>query len=198
MRYLRSINHFILVVSLTLIFSGAAHASLVVTFDRIDDTSIKVTGSGQLDGLIPTNNAHFLLFDNTFSSLLTGIVNEGILQSSNLMLGTAGFAYGYTISTGYNWNGTSSGFYAGRWSPSYAVGDAFDSGVMDISIAGVANSPVWAATGSTGTVYWGSVAAGQWTMIDSSLSPVPIPAAIWLFGTALIGFVGLSRKRKVS
>jgi hypothetical protein len=27
---------------------------------------------------------------------------------------------------------------------------------------------------------------------------VPIPAGIWLFGTALIGFVGMSRRRKVS
>lgn len=27
---------------------------------------------------------------------------------------------------------------------------------------------------------------------------VPIPAAIWLFGTALIGFVGMSRRRKVT
>ncbi len=31
-----------------------------------------------------------------------------------------------------------------------------------------------------------------------SIPAVPIPAAIWLFGTALIGFVGISRKRKVS
>jgi hypothetical protein len=41
-------------------------------------------------------------------------------------------------------------------------------------------------------------------LIDSSsyyianMSPVPVPAAIWLFGTALLGFVGLSRKTKVS
>ena len=27
---------------------------------------------------------------------------------------------------------------------------------------------------------------------------VPVPAAVWLFGTALIGFVGMSRRRKVS
>ena len=27
---------------------------------------------------------------------------------------------------------------------------------------------------------------------------VPVPAAIWLFGTALIGFVGMSRRRKVA
>ena len=31
---------------------------------------------------------------------------------------------------------------------------------------------------------------------ELSVSAVPVPAAIWLFGTALIGFVGISRKRK--
>ena len=30
------------------------------------------------------------------------------------------------------------------------------------------------------------------------LNPVPVPAAVWLFGTALIGFVGMSRRRKVA
>jgi len=29
-------------------------------------------------------------------------------------------------------------------------------------------------------------------------SEVPVPAAVWLFGTALVGFVGLSRRRKVA
>ena len=31
----------------------------------------------------------------------------------------------------------------------------------------------------------------------SAVSAVPIPAAIWLFGTALIGFVGMSRRTSV-
>jgi hypothetical protein len=32
----------------------------------------------------------------------------------------------------------------------------------------------------------------------STINPVPVPAAVWLFGTALIGFVGMSRRRKVA
>ena len=31
-----------------------------------------------------------------------------------------------------------------------------------------------------------------------SVSPVPIPAAIWLFGTALIGLVGISKRSKAA
>jgi hypothetical protein len=34
--------------------------------------------------------------------------------------------------------------------------------------------------------------------VDLVLPPIPIPAAFWLFGTALIGFIGISRRRKVA
>jgi hypothetical protein len=39
-------------------------------------------------------------------------------------------------------------------------------------------------------------AASTWA-VWTPASAVPIPAAVWLFGTALIGFVGVARKRKV-
>lgn len=35
-------------------------------------------------------------------------------------------------------------------------------------------------------------------LVRGSLSPVPLPAAAWLFGTALIGFIGFSRRRNVA
>jgi hypothetical protein len=33
---------------------------------------------------------------------------------------------------------------------------------------------------------------------SGAMSPVPVPAAVWLFGTALIGFIGFSRRRKIA
>jgi hypothetical protein len=43
---------------------------------------------------------------------------------------------------------------------------------------------------------------GEWIGIDrvqyGAISPIPVPAAFWLFGTALIGFIGISRRRKVA
>jgi hypothetical protein len=43
---------------------------------------------------------------------------------------------------------------------------------------------------------------GEWIGIDrvqyGAISPIPVPAAFWLFGTALIGFIGVSRRRKVA
>lgn len=39
-----------------------------------------------------------------------------------------------------------------------------------------------------------------WAIDDLSVavSPVPVPAAVWLFGTALAGFIGFSRRRNVA
>jgi hypothetical protein len=44
----------------------------------------------------------------------------------------------------------------------------------------------------------GSVNGNVIYEFNPSISPVPVPAAVWLFGTALIGFVGMSRRRKVA
>ena len=38
----------------------------------------------------------------------------------------------------------------------------------------------------------------EYLTAELTVSPVPVPAAIWLFGTALIGFVGMSRRTKIS
>jgi hypothetical protein len=45
-------------------------------------------------------------------------------------------------------------------------------------------------------IHVGSYAGGGSEKL-SNISPVPVPAAMWLFGTALIGFVGMSRRTKV-
>jgi hypothetical protein len=59
-------------------------------------------------------------------------------------------------------------------------------GLNDVSTIG--------GTGFQGNVItWGP---GAW--VNSTLNPVPVPAAVWLFGTALIGLVGFSKRRKAA
>ena len=38
----------------------------------------------------------------------------------------------------------------------------------------------------------------EYLTAELTVAPVPVPAAIWLFGTALIGFVGMSRRTAVT
>ena len=37
---------------------------------------------------------------------------------------------------------------------------------------------------------------GTWTASTFSMTPVPVPAAVWLFGSGLVGLVGLVRRKK--
>ena len=44
-----------------------------------------------------------------------------------------------------------------------------------------------------------SIQQGNWLVRPiNDIPAVPLPAAAWLFGTALIGFIGMSRRRKVA
>lgn len=38
---------------------------------------------------------------------------------------------------------------------------------------------------------------GQWRS-DVSITPVPVPAAAWLFGSGLLGFAGIARRRQIA
>lgn len=45
--------------------------------------------------------------------------------------------------------------------------------------------------------FWEGDRSLKHVAIFGSVSPVPVPAAIWLFGTALIGFIGFSRRTSI-
>jgi hypothetical protein len=37
----------------------------------------------------------------------------------------------------------------------------------------------------------------EWGAAGLGVSAIPVPASVWLFGTALLGFIGISRRTKV-
>ena len=59
----------------------------------------------------------------------------------------------------------------------------------------VFNSILWAPDGGIG---YGIGIDNVEAFSSVNLNPVPVPAAVWLFGTALIGFIGMSRRTKVA
>ena len=77
---------------------------------------------------------------------------------------------------------------------------------IDVALAGVTNtadgpgqmdsvvSGIFIRNRASGPIPDSSETFAVWT----SAGTVPVPAAIWLFGTALLGFVGMSRRRKVA
>jgi hypothetical protein len=96
---------------------------------------------------------------------------------------------------------------------SYTAGAATKYSLFSVSdLAAVGTSSV-ALYGLTGNVAAGQPAAGIQSYILGSVSldstgllsisgnstaPVPLPAAVWLFGSGLMGLVGVSRRRKAA
>ena len=79
-------------------------------------------------------------------------------------------------------------------------------GVLIDSFSGLTNTLNAETTNSVGTlgdpysltilatiVHTG---AGQSTSFNAIASPVPVPAAVWLFGSGLLGMIGVARRRR--
>ncbi len=62
--------------------------------------------------------------------------------------------------------------------------------------AGVSNATISMAAAAVGGT-WSSYAVGDFTndYAGATINPVPVPAALWLFGSGLIGLVGVARRR---
>jgi hypothetical protein len=79
-------------------------------------------------------------------------------------------------------------------------------GAPDLAALGSSAVTLFGLTGNAGTgqvqsyiLGSASLAAnGTLTFKGNSTSPVPLPAAVWLFGSGLMGLVGVSRRRKAA
>ncbi len=77
----------------------------------------------------------------------------------------------------------------------------YDGGNVGVNKDSLATTHTWDIAGLTGAYILGNNSVGgnsDYSYKISFASAVPVPAAVWLFGTALIGFVGMSRRRKVA
>jgi hypothetical protein len=61
------------------------------------------------------------------------------------------------------------------------------------------NNLTFAALGmNTGSYTWSWGSGNQADSLTLNVGAVPVPAAVWLFGTALIGLVGFSKRKKAA
>ena len=121
------------------------------------------------------------------------------------------FKQEYDISTLHFWNYTGEGFdvdnidftffnasstQVGTLSIQPLLGSSPGIRAQDINLAAPLNVEFVTAflTGSNGQVDFQNIGFTA----EVSVPAVPVPAAVWLFGTALVGFIGVSRRRKVT
>lgn len=76
----------------------------------------------------------------------------------------------------------------------YNVNDPYrNTGIRVLwDVDGYADGSLW--TSYDGGTNW-TIREGTDTLFATYMSPVPVPAAVWLFGSGLIGLIGLSRRR---
>ncbi len=102
----------------------------------------------------------------------------------DLML-TAGLTYWFSVAN--------SGFNGWQWALTDGIAPA---------VGTQAHAPVRSVDGQPSQII--GPHDGPWTpLVDAGdlafqVNVVPVPAAVWLFGTALVGFIGFSRRRKIA
>jgi hypothetical protein len=104
------------------------------------------------------------------------------------------FANGSTI-TGQVWGGNPGGVGVGS-TTEYGTGPA------QSGFAPGTSQTLYAITGNNGTGQVQSYVLGQIDLstngtLSLTQTPVPLPAAVWLFGSGLLGLAGIGRRRSV-
>ena len=128
------------------------------------------------------------------------------------LLGTTSESFWQDIDIyGYENNGSTSGHQDGHHSDTFRLENAevlatFSGsyanngddenvleGSFDLGLLGLFDE----ATGGSIITYLTMSCVNDETIVYADVSPVPLPAAVWLFGSALIGFIGMSRRTRV-
>jgi hypothetical protein len=175
----------------TLMGATQAQAALdVATTVDVNGPAFTVSGGGVGSGTAVFGGASMTL--NTIGTTQT-TVNGALGPTATLTTTTVhngGFSGGGSTFTS-DGSGTSTILCTGNTQTcSNVVGGTFSGGTL--FNVDTATGGGWS---SVGTVYGGLIT----TVSTTTLTPqvVPLPAAAWLFGSALLGLAGIGRKRKV-
>lgn len=154
---------------------------------ELDDISTFVTGGGSLF-LVGEYNPNFSLLNTSINEILS-LVGSGMSLSLTENLIGAGVVDLVNVT-----NNTPFGAGVNAWHTGGAQsllllglnGQAVVSG-QDPRPCDTNGNPICVGVGRIGAV-----------VAYEMLNPIPVPAAVWLFGTALIGLVGFGKRRKAA
>ena len=199
-----------LLIGLTLVFPGAAHSALTFTIDVYTPDELTFTLGGTFDVDTIGNETGWLAIKNDWSNntgIHTDFLGLGATMVSNTIMIGDFSPLSTIIREGSETFSDSVGFLQQGGSFSTIFAGTMVSGSATLSaIGGGAFQPTDASTlelvsgfnnGPTGTIDGGDWARREATATFGG-SVVPVPAAVWLFGTALMGMFGFNKRRKAA
>ncbi len=183
-------------IALTSIAATNANANLSVTAMNFGNI-YAATGSINDDGTLGS----FQSVDNFFYQPWTATQETAVITNSNGVT----WAGSTTLSAGGSWDFAAD--IAAMSNTEVAVGALFNwntnNGIAVLAVFDCVTTP-GTCIGNTDNVTFGGMQNGPFPGSvpgfngNGSLSAVPVPAAVWLMGSGLLGLVGVARRRKVA
>jgi len=170
------------------------------TLDLINGTNGSAYNSFDLTGLTISANGYLVLCDDMLAvaNCKFDIASSGWMQNGGSDGDAVALLLGGTLvdSVVYESIGSLLG--------SFSEGNSFtvaDSNSIDMSIARLPNgldTNINASDFNSACITPGSANVSGTGNCSVSVNPVPVPAAIWLFGSGLVGLTGISRRKKAA
>jgi hypothetical protein len=165
--------------------------------DLINGSNGSSYNSYDLSGLSISANGYLVLCDNTgaVANCDRDIDSSGWIQNGGTDGDAIALTFASTLVDAVTYE--SIGSYLGH----YAEGNSFTSDDSNSIIMSIARLPDGfdsdfnAADFGSACITPGSANIGGTGDCSVSVSPVPVPAAVWLFGSGLVGLIGISRRK---
>jgi hypothetical protein len=181
------------------LFNSAANTVSLdgYTLELINGSSGSAYSTFDLSGLTIAANNYLVLCDNTVTvaNCDRDIASSGWIQNGGADGDAIALSSASALIDTVTYENT--GSYLGY----YAEGNSFtsdDSNTITMSIARLPNgmdSNFNAGDFGSACITPGSANIGGTGDCSLSVSPVPVPAAVWLFGSGLLGLIGISRRK---
>lgn len=204
MKYLKTHN-LIGAMLFLLVCSNSANATLMLVIDNYTTDELSFTISGTFDadtigGGAASASPGYLAIKNDWSNNVgvhTELFSDAVFITSNtLTIGTHSLNHFVVTTDSLPWADT----FFSTVSPVSTILTAGTPVSGSVTLSGTgAIDPAHAATLQLVSTYisaTGPGSPGHWARLEANaVSAVPVPAAVWLMGSAIVGLFGFSRRK---